>query len=86
MLPVLTQILLYASPIPYGASAVPRRLLGVYYLNPLSAPLEAVRWSLLGTAPPPAKWLAYSAAIAVAMLGLGLVAFKRMERKFADVI
>ena len=86
VLPVFTQILLYASPVPYGASAVPKRLLGVYYLNPLSAPLEAARWSLLGTAPPPAKWLAYSAAVTVTVLGLGLIAFKRMERKFADVI
>ena len=86
VLPVFTQILLYASPVPYGASAVPHRLLAVYYLNPLSAPLEAVRWSLLGTAPPPAKWLAFSAAAAAVALGFGLVAFKRMERKFADVI
>jgi lipopolysaccharide transport system permease protein len=86
ILPVVTQILLYASPVPYGASAVPKRLLAVYYLNPLSAPLEAVRWSLLGTAPPPIKWLAYAAVLAAAVLAAGLVAFKRMERKFADVI
>ena len=86
ILPVFTQVLLYASPVPYGASAVPKRLLAYYYLNPLSAPLEAVRWSLLGTAPPPLKWLAYSAAVAALLLLVGLIIFKRMERKFADVI
>ena len=57
-----------------------------YYLNPLSAPLEACRWSLLGTAPPPLKWLIYSASLSVAFLIFALLAFKRMERKFADVI
>ncbi len=86
VLPVLTQVLLYASPVPYGASAVPKRLLSIYYLNPLSAPLEATRWALLGTASPPAHWLVYSAVVAALLLMVGLVVFKRMERSFADVI
>ena len=86
VLPVFVQCLLLSSPIPYGASAVPKKLLMFYYLNPLSAPLEACRWALLGTAPPPMKWLIYSASLSLAMLIFSLVAFKRMERKFADVI
>jgi lipopolysaccharide transport system permease protein len=86
VLPVFVQCLLMASPIPYGASAVPKKLLMIYYLNPLSAPLEACRWSLLGTAPPPVKWLIYSAVVSIAMLVFSLYAFKRMERRFADVI
>jgi len=86
VLPVFVQCLLMASPIPYGASAVPKKLLMFYYLNPLSAPLEACRWSLLGTAPPPMNWLIYSAVVSIAMLVFSLYAFKRMERRFADVI
>jgi lipopolysaccharide transport system permease protein len=86
VLPVIVQCLLLASPIPYGASAVPKKLLTFYYLNPLTAPLEACRWSLLGTAPPPMKWLIYSGTLSVGLLVFSLVAFKRMERKFADVI
>jgi lipopolysaccharide transport system permease protein len=86
VLPVFVQCLLMASPIPYGASAVPKKLLAFYYLNPLSAPLEACRWSLLGTTPPPIKWIIYSATFSLAILIISLVAFKRMERKFADVI
>jgi lipopolysaccharide transport system permease protein len=86
VLPVFVQCLLLSSPIPYGASAVPKKLLKFYYLNPLSAPLEACRWSLLGTAPPPMKWLIYSAAFSVAVLIFALITFKKMERHFADVI
>lgn len=86
VLPVFVQCLLLSSPIPYGASAVPKKLLKFYYLNPLSAPLEACRWSLVGTAPPPMKWLIYSSVFAMGMLIFALAAFKRMERKFADVI
>ena len=48
--------------------------------------LEACRWSLLGTAPPPFKWIIYSSVFSLGILLLALVAFKRMERKFADVI
>lgn len=86
VMPVFIQILFYASPVPYGASLVPKHLQGIYYLNPVSAPLEAVRSALLGTPLPPVQWLAYSAAMAAFASIAGLIAFKRMERRFADVI
>jgi lipopolysaccharide transport system permease protein len=86
IIPVLVQCLLYASPVPYGASAVPETLRTVYYLNPLTAPLEMCRWSLLGTPPPAVGWLLYSTAVAAGIFVMGAVVFKRMERRFADVI
>lgn len=86
ILPVFLQILLYASPIAYSLAAVPARLRTVYNLNPLSAPLEAFRASLLGTPMPGWGSLAYSAAVSILLFLAGVYAFKRMERKFADVI
>lgn len=86
IVPVFIQILLYGSPIAYAVSAVPLHLRGVYLLNPLSAPLEAFRASLLHTSWPAASTLAYAAAISASVLLLGLYSFKRMERQFADVI
>ena len=86
ILPVFLQILLYASPIAYSLAAVPVRLRTVYNLNPLSAPLEAFRASLLGTAMPGAGSLVYSAGVSILLFLAGVYAFKRMERKFADVI
>ena len=86
ILPVFLQILLYASPIAYALSAVPARARTVYDLNPLSAPLEAFRASLLGTPMPGAGSLAYSAVVSILLFLAGVYAFKRMERKFADVI
>ncbi len=86
ILPVFLQILLYASPIAYALSAVPARARMVYDLNPLSAPLEAFRASLLGTPMPGAGSLAYSAVVSILLFLAGVYAFKRMERKFADVI
>lgn len=86
IVPVFMQILLYASPIAYSVSAVPTHLRGFYLLNPLSAPLEAFRASLLGTAWPGWTALAAAAAVSATFFLIGLYSFKRMERKFADVI
>ncbi|MEZ0266756.1 MAG: ABC transporter permease [Phycisphaerae bacterium] len=87
ILPVFLQILLYASPVAYSVSAVPEHLRTVYYCNPLTAPLEALRSSILGSGPMPG-WgaLAWSAGVAAALVVLGAMSFKRMERRFADVI
>ena len=86
ILPVFLQILLYASPIAYPVSKVPTNLRTVYYLNPLTAPLEAFRSSLLGTSMPYWHQILYAAAVSLAVFLVGVYSFKRMERKFADVI
>ncbi len=86
ILPVFLQILLYASPVAYSISAVPERLRVFYTLNPLTAPLEALRASILGGQMPGWGTLAWSAGLAVVLMGLGAMSFKRMERRFADVI
>ena len=86
ILPVLMNILLYASPVAYSVAAVPARLRWVYLLNPLTPPLEAMRAGLLGLPFTEAKELAISGVVAVTLLIVGLYAFKHMERRFADVI
>ena len=86
LMSVTTQMLLYASPVAYAVSAVPGPLRGYCYLNPLAAPLEALRWSLLGTDAPPAAPLVGTAVFAVAMFALGLIWFQKAERAFADTI
>ncbi|MDB5297607.1 MAG: hypothetical protein JWO31_3590, partial [Phycisphaerales bacterium] len=86
ILPVFTQMLLYASPVAYAASKVPEAWRPAYYLNPLAGLMEGFRWSLFGTTPPPWGSVAYAAAVAAGVLVWGAFAFKRMERRFADVI
>jgi lipopolysaccharide transport system permease protein len=84
--PVVTQLLLYASPVAYAVTAVPSQYLTVYYLNPLVSLLEAFRWSMLGTPFPTAGHLAYSVALAMVLFFGGLFAMERMGPQFADVI
>ena len=86
ILPVVTQFLLYASPVAYSAALIPHKYKLIFEVNPLTGLLEAFRWSLLGTAAPAWSAVAYAAAASVLVFVLGAFSFKKMERKFADVI
>jgi lipopolysaccharide transport system permease protein len=85
IVPVAVQMLLYASPVAYSVEAVPERLRGYLALNPLTGVLEGFRWSAFGTQ----LRLGYLLGATVASIGLlviGAFVFRRMERRFADVI
>ncbi|HLK58705.1 MAG TPA: ABC transporter permease [Chthonomonadaceae bacterium] len=86
ILPVATQFLMYASPVAYTVSKVPEALRSLYYLNPLAGLLEAFRWSLLGEGSVHWGYVGYATLFAIVVFLVGVYAFKRMERQFADVI
>jgi lipopolysaccharide transport system permease protein len=86
ILPVLTQFLMYASPVAYAVSNVPQKLRALYFLNPLTGLLEAFRWSVIGRGTLQMGVLLYSTLFALGLFVFGAYAFKTMERKFADVI
>lgn len=90
VMPVLTQFLLYASPVAYALAEVREKVsptvLTLYRLNPMANLLEAFRWSLLGQGDLDGAWVAYSAAACAGVFVAGSMIFKKMERRFADVI
>lgn len=86
VLPLFIQLLMFASPVGYSAAVVPAAIRVYYNLNPLSAPLEVMRWSLIGIGRfDPANFL-YSALLSALALVIGLIVFQYTEREFADVI
>jgi lipopolysaccharide transport system permease protein len=86
MIPTLLTLGLYASPVAWSVSAVPARYRPACLLNPLGGLLEAFRRSLLGEGVLSGPALAYSAITAVLMFWVGAKVFRRMERRFADVL
>jgi len=86
ILPFLTQIWFFVTPIVYSASVVSKKWQILYALNPLTGVVEGFRWSLLGVHSLPWQLLAISSAIAVVLLITGLFYFRNMERTFADEI
>lgn len=86
VVPFLTQLWLFATPVAYPASLVPERWRMLYGLNPMASVVEGFRWALLGTgsAPGPMLWVSV-VTVLVLLLG-GLFYFRRMEAEFADVV
>jgi len=86
VLPWLLQVALYATPVAYAVIAFPPELQPFLLANPLTWLMEAFRWSILGTAMPPAWQLAGALAVPALAFTLGAVVFQRNERTFADHI
>ncbi len=85
-LPVLVQLLLYASPVAYATSVVPEALRGWFVLNPLAGALDGFRWAFLGAAAPGAVSIVVAVLGAGVALVVGAMVFARFERQIADVI
>ena len=86
VLTVLTQLLLYASPVAYPVTAAPAGFRFFFDLNPLTSILEAARWSLFGIGTMPAIGLALTLIVTILMAVAGCLLFRHAERSFADVI
>ena len=86
VVPFLTQLWMFATPIAYPSSLLPERWRTVYALNPMVGVVEGFRWALLGTDTRPGPMIAVSALAALALLVGGAFFFRRMERTFADVV
>ena len=86
VIPFLTQLWFFITPIVYSASEVPEKLRPFYTLNPMSGVVAGFRWALLGSQSAPGSIIWISVAVALAILVSGLFYFRRMERTFADEI
>jgi len=84
--PFLTQFWFFASPVAYPSSVVPEPWRAVMALNPMVGAVEAMRWALLATGPMPWAVVVISALVASLLLIGGMLAFRRFEGTFADVV
>ncbi len=86
LLPFITQFWLYATPVVYPASLIPDKWRVLYGLNPMAGVVEGFRWALFGTNEAPGPMLAVSVAMVLLLLVSGAYFFRRMEKRFADVV
>ena len=85
-LPLLIQLLLFATPVAYGFNSVPKGLRGIYsLLNPLGPIIDSYRRTVLFGLAPRWSYLGLGSATSFAVLLLGYGVFKRVETGFADV-
>ncbi len=86
LLPLLTQVWMYASPVIYPTSLIPPRFRLLYMLNPMAGLIDSYRRVILQGLPPVPAYAGLSAAVALLLFAGGYAFFKRYESAFADMI
>lgn len=87
VVPFLVQFGLYISPVGFSSGIVPEQWRLLYSLNPMVGVIDGFRWAILGgeaTIYMPGFLL--SIALVVLLFVSGIWYFRKMERRFADVI
>jgi lipopolysaccharide transport system permease protein len=86
VIPVALQLLMFATPIIYPLSIVPESIRPYYILNPLAGIIDGYRRIFLHNAVPDWPSFAAAAVMSAVIFSLGLLYFKRVEFKLADVL
>lgn len=86
LLPIITQMGVFATPVAYPLSQIPKRLQEVYVaFNPLGAVIEGYRGALLYGDAPDARLTLIAAVSSLVFLVGGYLFFKKLETGIADV-
>lgn len=75
---------MYFTPVIYPLSMVPADFRWLAYLNPLTAPVETFKWSLLPRLEHSWAWFGYSVAVTAATFAAGVWHFSRTESATID--
>ena len=87
VIPFLVQAAMYLTPVIYPASQfLSGGLQGMLWINPLTAPIEAFRYILLGEGTVSAGGLIWSLAFTSGGFLLGVILFNRVEKTFMETI
>ena len=76
----------YFSPIPYGLSLIPERLMWIYMLNPVTPIITTMRYAFFGSGYFNLVYYLISLAVTAVIFLFGMVMFNRIERTFADTV
>jgi lipopolysaccharide transport system permease protein len=86
IVPFMAQLWLFATPVIYPSSGISEPWRSLYGINPMVGVVEGLRWSLLGASNPPFNAILLSTAVACLLLLTGAFYFRRLEKRFADVV
>lgn len=81
------QLWMYATPIIYPLSQLGDGLMKtVIMINPVTAPVEAFRYAVLGQGTIVPEYYVFSAVVSVVVAVLGVMIFNRVEKTFMDTV
>jgi lipopolysaccharide transport system permease protein len=87
VIPFVLQFGLYVSPVGFPSAVVPEQWRLLYNVNPMVGIIDGFRWCILG-GDSPIYWPGFilSLAVTLVFVWLGIGTFRRIERRFADLI
>lgn len=81
------QLWMYVTPIVYPMSQLGDGIVKtILMINPVTAPVEVIRYAILGKGTIMPGYLALSAGITVLVLVLGIMIFNKVEKTFMDTV
>lgn len=87
IIPFMVQLGLYVSPVGFSSNIVPDEWRLLYSLNPAVAVIDGFRWAILnGEAKLYMPGLLLGWSVVIVFLWMGIRQFRKMEKKFSDLI
>lgn len=86
IVPFVLQLWMYASPLVYSSSMIPKKYQMLYICNPMVGMIDFFRWCFLGLEKFPIESFFVSTVFSILMISLGGGIFRKIEHYFADVI
>jgi len=85
VLPFFIQLLLFVTPVIYQPSVL-GKFQWLWYFNPMSGVIDAMRNGLVGIGPINWELLGASALVSIVLFTIGLLYFNKTEKYFADIV
>ena len=82
----IIQIWMFATPVIYPLSQIPEGWRWVAVLNPMTMPVEIIKYMLLGQGVVVPFYIALSIAMTVVLLLSGVLVFNKVEKTFVDTV
>jgi lipopolysaccharide transport system permease protein len=86
VLPFFVQLWMFATPVIYPSSLVPRAWRGVYGFNPMVTAIEGFRWTVTGHGQLTGAMMLASAGAAVALIASGVMVFNKIDSAIPDIV
>lgn len=86
LVPIITQLLFWFSPIVYSPEALPEAYRTVLFLNPMAGVVQSYQALLVFGELPAWQWLAYPIVVTLVALFLGRWLFRRCFAQMVDVL
>jgi len=82
----ILQLWMYATPVIYPLSQIPERWRWLAVLNPVTMPVETIKYMFLGRGLVNSAYYAVSCGVALVLLLSGVALFNKVEKTFVDTV